>query len=84
MGLSARIAYTGASVLLSLPVWSVSCTNIGFLRILLEYSVSSEIAGDIGSGVVGLAGLVSPKISSRTFPSYNTVNLLSVRSRSPW
>ena len=33
-----------------------------FLRVLLGYSVSSDNAGDVGSGVVGLAGLVSPKV----------------------
>ena len=53
-----------------------------FLRVPLGYSVSSDIAGDAGSGVVGLAGLDSPKVCSRTFPSSDTVMLLSVRSMS--
>ena len=54
-----------------------------FLRVPLGYSVSSDIAGDAGSGVVGLAGLDSPKVCSRAFPSSNTVMSLSVRSISP-
>jgi len=33
-----------------------------FLLVLFGYSVSSDTAGDVGSGVVGLAGLVSPKV----------------------
>ena len=54
-----------------------------FLRVLLRYSVSSDTAGDAGSGVVGLAGLDSPKVWSRAFPSSYTVISLSVRSMSP-
>ena len=54
-----------------------------FLRVLLGYSVSSDIAGDAGSGVVGLAGLDSPKVCSRAFPSSDTVMSLSVRLMSP-
>ena len=53
------------------------------LRVLLEYSVSSDTAGDAGSGVVGLAGLNSPMVCSRAFPSSDTVMSLSVRSISP-
>ena len=48
----------GAGVLLS-PGCSVVMV---FLRVLFGYSVSSDIAGDVGSGVVGLAGLVSPRV----------------------
>ena len=48
----------GAGVLLS-PGCSVVMV---FLRVLFGYSVSSDTAGDVGSGVVGLAGLVSPKV----------------------
>ena len=33
-----------------------------FLCVPLRYSVSSDAAGDAGSGVVGLAGLDSPKV----------------------
>ena len=40
-----------------------------FLRVLLGYSVSFDTAGDIGLGVVGLAGLDSPNVWSRAFPS---------------
>ena len=47
------------------------------------HSVSSEIAGDIGSGVVGLVGLDSPKGFLRELPSSDTVYSLSLRSRSP-
>ena len=54
-----------------------------FLRVPLGYSVSSEAVGDAGSGVVGLAGLDSPKVCSRAFPSSDTVMSLSVRSMSP-
>ena len=35
---------------------------IVFLRVLFGYSVSSDAAGDAGSGVVGLAGLDSPRV----------------------
>ena len=48
----------GAGVLLS-PGCSVVMV---FLRVLFGYSVSSDTVGDAGSGVVGLAGLVSPKV----------------------
>ena len=48
----------GADVLLS-PGCSVVMV---FLRVPLGYSVSSEAVGDAGSGVVGLAGLDSPKV----------------------
>ena len=34
----------------------------GISRVPLGYSVSSDAAGDVGSGVVGLDGLVSHKI----------------------
>ena len=44
---------------LSSPVW---CVVMVFLRVPLGYSVSSDAAGDAGSGVVGLAGLDSPKV----------------------
>ena len=54
-----------------------------FLRVPLGYSVSSDTAGDAGSGVVGLAGLDSPKVCSSAFPSSDTVISLSVRSMSP-
>ena len=54
-----------------------------FLRVPLGYSVSSDAAGDVGSGVVGLAGLDSPNVWSRAFPSSDTVMSLSVRSMSP-
>ena len=54
-----------------------------FLCVLLGYSVSSDTAGDAGSGVVGLADLDSPKVWSRAFPSSDTVISLSVRSMSP-
>ena len=54
-----------------------------FLRVPLGYSVSSDTAGDAGSSVVGLAGLDSPKVCSRAFPSSDTVIPLSVRSISP-
>ena len=54
-----------------------------FLRVLLGFSLSSETAGDIGSGVVGLAGLDSPNVWSRAFPGSDTVMSLSVRSMSP-
>ena len=69
----------GAGVLLS-PAW---CIVMVFLRVPLGYSVSSHIAGDVGSGVVGLAGLDSPRVWSRASPSSDTVMLLSVRSLSP-
>ena len=54
-----------------------------FLRVPLRYSVSSDTAGEAGSGVVGLAGLDSPKVCARAFPSSDTVISLSVRSMSP-
>ena len=54
-----------------------------FLRVPLGYSVSSDTAGDVGSGVVGLAGLNSPNVWSRAFSSSDTVMSLSVRSMSP-
>ena len=54
-----------------------------FLRVPLGYSVSSDIAGELSSGVVGLAGLVSPNVCSRASPSSDTVMSLSVRSMSP-
>ena len=54
-----------------------------FLRVLLGYLVSSDTAGNTGSGVVGLAGLDSPKVCSRAFPDSDTVISLSVRSISP-
>ena len=69
----------GAGVLLS-PGCSVVMV---FLLVLLGYSVSSDTAGDVGSGVVGLAGLVSPKVRSMAFPNSDTVMSLSVRSISP-
>ena len=59
------------------------CCVIVFLRVPLGYSVSSDIAGELGSGVVGLAGLDSPKVRSRASPSSATVMSLSVRSMSP-
>ena len=54
-----------------------------FLLVPLGYSVSSDAAGDAGSGVVGLAGPDSPRVCSRVFPSSDTVMLLSVRSMCP-
>ena len=54
-----------------------------FLLVPLGYSVSSDTAGDVGSGVIGLAGLDSPKVRSRASPSSDTVKSLSVRSMSP-
>ena len=54
-----------------------------FLLVLLGYSVSYDTASDVGSSVVGLAGLDSPEIWSRAFPSSDTVMSLSVRSMSP-
>ena len=54
-----------------------------FLCVPLGYSVSSDIAGDAGSGVVGLASLDSPNDCSRAFPSSDTLMSLSVRSMSP-
>ena len=54
-----------------------------FLRVLLVYSVSSDTASDVGSGIVGLAGLDSPKVWSMVFPSSDTVMSLSVRLMSP-
>ena len=51
-----------------------------FLRVPLRYYVSSDIAGDLGSGVVGLVGLDSPDVWSRAFASSDTVMSLSVRS----
>ena len=54
-----------------------------FLRVPLGYSVSSDTAGDVCSGVVGLAGLDSPNVWSRAFPNSDTVMSLSVRSMSP-
>ena len=54
-----------------------------FLRVPLGYSVSSDAAGDVGSDVVGLAGLDSPKVWSKAFCSSDTVISLSVRSVSP-
>ena len=54
-----------------------------FLRVPLGYSVSSDTTGDAGSGVVGFAGLDSPKVCSRAFLSSDTVMSLSVRSISP-
>ena len=44
--------------------------------------MSSDTAGDVGSGVVGLAGLDFPNVWSRAFPSSDTVMSLSVRSMS--
>ena len=52
------IAGAGSVVLLS-PIW---CVVMVFLRVPLGYSVSSDTTGDVGSGVVVLAGLVSPKV----------------------
>ena len=54
-----------------------------FLRVPLGYSVSSDTAGGVGSGVVGLAGLDSPKVCSRALPSSDTLMSFSVRSMSP-
>lgn len=81
-GVSTRIACADPVVLLSPPVWAVSCADMVFLLVPLGYSVSSEIAGNCGSGVVGLACLVSPSVSARAFPNSDTVYSLSVRSRS--
>ena len=54
-----------------------------FVRVLLGYSVSSDTTGDVGSGIVELAGLDSPNVWSRAFPSSDTVMSFSVRSMSP-
>ena len=62
---------------------SPPCCVIVFLRVPLGYSVSSDTAGELGSGVVGITGLDSPKVCSRAFPSSATVMSLSVRSMSP-
>ena len=62
---------------------SPPCCVIVFLRVPPGYSVSSDTAGELGSGVVGLAGLDSPNVWSRAFPSSDTVMSLSVRSMSP-
>ena len=75
---SVNSGIAGVVVLASPP-----CCVIVFLRVPLGYSVSSDIAGELGSGVVGLAGLDSPKVCSRASPSSDTVMSLSVRSMSP-
>ena len=54
-----------------------------FLRVPLGYSVSSDAAGEIGSGVVRLASLDSPKICSRASPLSDTVMTSLVRYMSP-
>ena len=69
-------------VVVSPPGWPVSCTKIVFLKDALGYSVSSEIAGYTGCGIIRLASHVSPNASSRPVPNSNTVNSLSVRLRS--
>ena len=62
---------------------SPPCCVMVFLRVPLGYSVSSDTAGEVGSGVVGLAGLDSPNVCSRASPNSDTVMSLSVRSISP-
>ena len=62
---------------------SPPCCVMVFLRVPLGYSVSSVPAGEVGSGVVGLAGLGSPNVCSRVSPNSDTVMSLSVRSMSP-
>lgn len=81
--LSAGIADPEPIVLLFSRIWPVSCTDMVNHLVPVGYSVSSEIAADCGSGVVGLIGLVSPKISLGTFPGSDTVMSLSLRSMSP-